>query len=128
MKSFMYKDSKYVSNPISSITVSPDDDKTVIVTFTNPLIEAGLYYITIEKGAIGDTTYGIDYTYGHANKQFQFRYTISGASGVDDIAVDRENGDEEYFSLQGIKVSKENLAPGIYIRKSGKKTEKVWIR
>ncbi|WP_336595687.1 hypothetical protein [Bacteroides acidifaciens] len=128
MKSFMYKDSKYVSNPISSIAVSPDDDKTVIVTFTNPLIEAGLYYITIETGAIGDTTYGIDYTYGHANKEFRFCYTISGKSGVDDIAVDRENGDEEYFNLQGIKVNKENLTPGIYIRKSGKKTEKVWIR
>ena len=128
MTSFMYKDSKYVSNPISSFVVSPDNDKTVIVTFSNPLVEAGIYDITIEKGAIGDATYGIDYTYGHANQEFRFRYTITGKSGIDGVMMDGENGDVEFFNLQGIKVNKENLAPGIYIRKSGKKTEKVFIR
>lgn len=126
--SFLYKDSGQISNPFKSFAVDENDDKTLVVTLNKTFVEAGLYDFTIARGTVGDATYGIDYTYGHANKEFGFRYTISGKSGVDDIAVDRENGDEEYFSLQGIKVNKENLTPGIYIRKSGKKTEKVWIR
>lgn len=239
---FMYKDSYQQSNPISSIVVSSDDNKTVIVTFTNPLVEAGLYYITIPQGSIGDATYGIDYTYGHANKEFSFRYkisgngllkydfeyvtteptdnqsvdrletitltfdapvainealasglkcgdvavksvavdeadnktvvvtldseiveagnytisfpqglfgdtaygeafkaghaspafdltyTVTGNAGIDGVMMDGENGAVEFFNLQGVKVNQENLAPGIYIRKSGNKAEKVCIR
>lgn len=124
---FMYKDSYQQSNPISSIAVSPDDDKTVVVTFTKPLVEAGIYDITVPQGAIGDATYGIDFTYGHANRQIYFRYTISGTSGIDGITMNSENGEVEFFNLQGVKVNKENLTPGIYIRKSGNKAEKVCI-
>lgn len=52
----------------------------------------------------------------------------SGAAAIDDIAVDGEDGPAEYFNLQGVKVSGENLAPGIYILRQGSKTSKVLIR
>ena len=34
----------------------------------------------------------------------------------------------EYFNLQGIKVSADNLTPGIYIRRTGNKAEKILVK
>lgn len=52
----------------------------------------------------------------------------SGSAAIDDIVVDGEDGPAEYFNLQGVKVSADNLVPGIYILRQGSKTSKVLIR
>ena len=44
------------------------------------------------------------------------------------IQADADDTDAEYYTLQGIKVDKENAAPGIYLRRSSRGTEKVIIR
>lgn len=46
---------------------------------------------------------------------------------VDSIAAD-DNADAEYFTISGMRVSSDNLEPGIYLRKTADKTEKVVIR
>lgn len=52
------------------------------------------------------------------------RHTV----GIDDIAVDTEaSGDVELFNLQGQRVDTETPLPGIYIRRTGSKVEKVVI-
>ncbi|MDE5868648.1 MAG: M6 family metalloprotease domain-containing protein, partial [Muribaculaceae bacterium] len=51
--------------------------------------------------------------------------TSVNMSAIDEIVT--ENEIVEYFTLQGMKISKPTV-PGIYIRKSGKKTQKVSIR
>ncbi|MCH5319293.1 MAG: hypothetical protein J1E38_06250 [Paramuribaculum sp.] len=51
-------------------------------------------------------------------------------SDVDDPSVDspnEDNGPYEYFDLKGMRVNPENLRPGIYIRRSPTKTEKILI-
>ncbi len=35
---------------------------------------------------------------------------------------------KEYFTIEGIKVSSDNLTPGLYILRQGKKASKVVIR
>lgn len=49
-------------------------------------------------------------------------------TGIEDI-LDRESDDSpvEYYNLQGIKIENE-LPAGVYIRRHGKKAEKVIIR
>jgi len=52
------------------------------------------------------------------------------AAGVEDVTVDAEdpNAPVEYYNLNGIKVNGDNLIPGIYIKRQGKKVEKILVR
>lgn len=50
------------------------------------------------------------------------------AAGIDTIGTDASDGTVQYFNLQGMPVDGSNLAPGIYIRRSGSGTDKVLIR
>ncbi|MCM1066375.1 MAG: PKD domain-containing protein [Muribaculaceae bacterium] len=51
----------------------------------------------------------------------------SGQSGVGDVSV---AGDDtvEWYTLQGVKVTGDRLLPGIYIRRTGTRAEKVVVR
>lgn len=59
-------------------------------------------------------------------------YSYNGwiQTGVDDITADEAANDTEavYYNLQGVRMSKDNLAPGLYIRKAGKKATKVLVK
>ena len=48
-------------------------------------------------------------------------------SGVEGAETDTHDCDVEYFNMQGMRVDKSRLAPGIYIRRQGSATEKVYI-
>ncbi len=48
-------------------------------------------------------------------------------NGIDSI-IDDENAPVEYFNLNGIRVDSENLAPGIYVKRQGRKVSKILIR
>jgi len=48
-------------------------------------------------------------------------------AGITDIFFDGEEGETEYFTLQGVKVAAENLETGFYIARRGNKTIKVYI-
>ncbi|MBD5240628.1 MAG: hypothetical protein HDS59_00880 [Barnesiella sp.] len=41
---------------------------------------------------------------------------------------EENDGKAEYFNLSGVKVNGDNLTPGIYIRRTGEKSEKIIIR
>ncbi len=56
---------------------------------------------------------------------------IAEASGVTDVnadSIDDASAEKEYFTIEGIKVSSDNLTPGLYILRQGKKASKVVIR
>lgn len=48
--------------------------------------------------------------------------------GVNAVNDEDPNAPAEFFTIQGIKVNNDNLAPGVYIRKQGNKTVKVMIK
>ena len=54
----------------------------------------------------------------------------TNTTGVDDITADEAANDTEavYYNLQGVRMSSDNLAPGLYIRKAGKKATKVLVK
>ncbi len=51
-------------------------------------------------------------------------------TGVEDVTVDdaAEEAEPEYYTLQGIRVDGSNLTPGIYIRRQGNTSSKIYIR
>ncbi len=49
------------------------------------------------------------------------------SSALDDIVAD-ENAPVEYYNLQGMRVNRDNLAPGIYIRHQGGKSVKIYVK
>ena len=52
---------------------------------------------------------------------------IGNNSAVSEIEMpDKDNADTEYYNLQGIRIA--NPVSGIYIRRTGSRTEKVIIR
>lgn len=59
-------------------------------------------------------------------------YVVEGparSTGVENVSVD--GGSEapvEWYTLQGVRVSGDNLTPGIYVRRQGKLTKKVLIK
>lgn len=53
---------------------------------------------------------------------------VNGSASVGSIFEDAGDGPVEYFNLQGMKVGEGSLLPGIYIRRTTTKAEKVVIR
>lgn len=51
-----------------------------------------------------------------------------GTTAIDSIGIDVAEGEAEYFNLQGVKVDRENAAPGLYIRRQGSKVAKVIVK
>lgn len=49
----------------------------------------------------------------------------SVTTGVENVAVDDNDHEVEYFNIQGMKV--DGQAPGLYIRRQGSKVEKVFV-
>lgn len=53
---------------------------------------------------------------------------MSAPSGADQVTVEDAQAEEEYYTLSGLRVSPENLAAGLYIRRCGEKTERVLVK
>ena len=51
---------------------------------------------------------------------------FSGQTGVEDIIADENNGEVEFFNLQGVRVA--NPENGVYIRRQGNKATKVLVK
>lgn len=54
-----------------------------------------------------------------------FAVAESGSSAVESVEID-ENAEVKYFNIQGIRI--DNPSNGLYIRRQGGKTEKVFVR
>lgn len=65
---------------------------------------------------------------GNAYSAGRMQFTIPGYAGVSDIIADSDNDSAaRYFNLQGVEVSSDSLAPGLYIRSNGRKASKVLV-
>jgi M6 family metalloprotease-like protein len=53
--------------------------------------------------------------------------TLTGESGIDDIVID-DNTPARYYNLNGVAVPAANLTNGIYIKVTGTKAEKVYVK
>ena len=53
--------------------------------------------------------------------------TIKNPSAIDSIDADN-NAPVEYYTIQGVRVSGDNLTPGIYIRRQGSNVSKILVK
>lgn len=49
-------------------------------------------------------------------------------TGIEGVATDTEAGEETFYNLQGVRVNKQNMMPGIYVRVVGTTATKVVVR
>lgn len=49
------------------------------------------------------------------------------AAGINAIEADNSNAPVEYYNLQGVRLSSDNLPAGIYIRRQGNEVKKVYV-
>lgn len=80
------------------------------------------YFVHALVDNAGRTEYVTD---TDVNKRVYF--TIGDQSGITDVEVDGD-APVEYFNLQGMPVSADNLTPGVYIRRQGSKVAKILVR
>lgn len=80
----------------------------------------------INKGSYEYYVTAVYKTYGESDKSNVVKVTLN-SSGVESIEAD-DNSDVEYYNIQGLKVAKENLAPGVYVVKKGDKFTKVLVQ
>lgn len=57
----------------------------------------------------------------------EFVVTVPASAAIDSVTGDKNQGPAEYFNLQGVKVSSDNLVPGFYILRQGSKVTKVYV-
>lgn len=111
-------DDEYYYNEVQGSTVSALEiagGAKVSKNFTLNIpadFQNGTYYLVFLSG-------------GDIMNYREIEVTVIDGAGVDDIIMDEENGPVQYFNLQGMPVSSDNLVPGVYIERSGSKTRKV---
>lgn len=89
------------------------------------LVDGNTYYVRARGSYSLSNSTATKYTDYCAPLSFVY----SEQAGVNDIVADEPVGaDAQYFTLQGVAVSADNLTPGIYIARSGAKATKVVIR
>lgn len=65
-------------------------------------------------------------SYDQFTHEFTFNTNGNITTGVEGVGVD--DAPVEYYNLQGVRMTSDALAPGIYIRRQGNETSKVYIR
>lgn len=61
------------------------------------------------------------------NVYFAHSFDSSAIGGIESDVID-ENAPVEYYNIQGVKVNGDNLAPGFYIVRQGKKVSKIFVK
>lgn len=144
VKTFNYNKRRYMAATSSIGTTNWTNSTANIIDITDGVANAKTVG-TYPAGGLANTSFGGVVTNGLATevtpdntvnmwvmvpKQGAAMYQFKGqtVTGVDNIAADSDNATAEYFTLQGIRVDGDNLAPGVYIRRTSAHTEKVLIR
>lgn len=63
-----------------------------------------------------------------AKPWFKFLRVVTPTTGIDDISADNNGARVEYYNLNGSRVADDTLVPGIYIKRQGSDTTKVFVK
>ncbi len=101
-----------------SVVVPKNTTKSFSMDCSVPeTVKAGEYYLAFCYETT-DSYELIDYIF----------VTVKEDGGVNDITVDENLGEAQYFDLQGRPVDKDNLNAGVYVRRTGNKATKVIVK
>lgn len=115
---------------LSAATISGDTMEGEGVDIT--LSDHPDYFFTAEDAGVSCANSENWFVYGCAGTEAKDLvitvYFELEATAIDSVELDAANGPVEYFNLQGVRVSGNNLTPGIYVRRQGGKTVKVLVK
>lgn len=97
---------------------------SVVIEGVEATLTDGLY--VAEGAEVGTDRMNVAVNYKVSNCPMTSRYSYL-YSGVNAAVSDTSDLPAEWFTLDGIKVSPDRLAPGIYVRRQGAKAEKVIV-
>ncbi|MBQ7042150.1 MAG: family 10 glycosylhydrolase [Muribaculaceae bacterium] len=90
-------------------------------------VYSGTYQATADYVDLGNGKVRL-YLYIPGNGISAYELTDTNISGVANIEINDIPTKEEYYNLHGVKISKDNLTPGIYIKKQGNNVTKIIIK
>ncbi len=105
-----------------------DEEGYPILDYTVPTIVTGQACATDDLSVIATWTYDTWTLRNESNDYFSHVYLIDKTVGIGEIEVDTIEAPAVYYNLQGIRMSSESLAPGIYVKRQGQKVEKVYVK
>ncbi len=115
---------RFVIYSSSSKNIKLNEGAIMTIPFTASAdMPEGGYQIEI-KEVVVSTSEADDYEFG--NTVANITVCPDPMTGINDIVED--NTEVEYYNLQGVKVAKENLTQGVYIKKQGTKAVKVMLK
>lgn len=113
----------------------PDEGENIMAMIADNGVTTD--YNMIDNGDYSDEGDASVIAFGYLNGDDDFwrvgdvHFTVTfseNTSAIEDLFFDKAEGPVEYYNLQGVRVSSENLAPGVYIMRQGKKVAKVLVR
>lgn len=111
-----------IENGVTTYSGSVDGMKLMNNAITANVVISGT------SNEAGDIDMKIDVTWVDANLPIGVTFSNKRSSGINDIYTDDNDAPVEYFNLQGMRVSADNLTPGVYIRRQGSTTSKVLVK
>ena len=125
--------------------LSSDPDKARVVEDTENMEGKSITKHEVKIQAVAKTTepVTITMTIGDTNAEIKSTVNIpidvqvygekeggeeSSTTGIDNLFVDENGNTVEVYTLQGVKVSNQDLTPGIYVRRVGDKATKVIVK
>jgi hypothetical protein len=84
------------------------------------------YVRVLYQNAWTDLSDGANSTNLSKGIAYDLPVTVTASTGVANIDV--ENGEAIFYNLQGMRVNKDRMVPGVYIMSVGGKTSKVLVR
>ena len=90
-------------------------------------VYSGTYQATADHVSLGDGKARL-YLYIPGNGISAYEITDASYSNIEDLETDNNTSKEEFYNIHGIKIPKDNLTPGLYIKKQGNKTTKLIVK
>lgn len=108
------------------LTLNDGNETLVMDRMTNTVSYDSVYgYPLVAEATMYDPEAEEDYLY---MKCVYSDYVNAVEQSEVELLPDAVAGDAEYYTLQGIRVDRSNLTPGIYIRRQGTEARKVMLR
>lgn len=108
------------------------DDAVVVLVTKEPAPENQKFFVRAVYGT--DNWNGKEDENGKSSTDAVSKYADAiatpqdgGTTEVVEIEAADNNGEDEYYTLQGIRVNADQLTPGFYIRKNAKGAEKILV-
>ena len=119
------KAERYMNDPTFNWTDEKVTQRGLYGTFKNDEITFAPNSLSINFAAAPFTWYDANQN-GHFRLKFEPGQIKGGQSGISVIESSDNNMPVEYYTIDGMRISSENMPSGMYIVRQGGNVKKIW--